>query len=94
MNVVNEKLSDNLNLSESQALAVFLDVSFALNTVLMPIVIYFIFKVKTIGKYRWYILNGIVWDYLHDVVLALWKPVTFLPVTAIYSDVSDTIPYA
>lgn len=82
-----EKLADYLNISQSRIVAIVLDASFISASILMPIVVYLIFHVKSIGKYRWYILNGIVWEYLHDVMLALWQPVTFLPVTAIYSNV-------
>lgn len=85
-------LDDFLNLPISEALFIVLDVSFVSSTILMPIVFYLIFHVKSIGKYRWYVLNGIIWDYLYDVFLALWKPVTFMPIMAACSDVRDSHP--
>lgn len=27
------------------------------------------------GKYRWYLLNSVLWCYAYDLVLTLWKPV-------------------
>lgn len=84
-----ERLSSFINPSQSDALAIVLDISFICATALMPIVVYLVFRVKAIGKYRWYILNGLVWDYLYDVMLAMWKPVTFLPNVAAYSNVSN-----
>lgn len=57
----------------------------------MPVMVNLVFRVKTIGKYRWSILNGLLWDYLYDVMLALCKPVTFLPNVSAYSNVSEDI---
>lgn len=82
-----QRLSSFFNPPESDVLAIVLDISFICATTLMPIVVYLVFRVRTIGKYRWYILNGLVWDYLYDILLALWKPVTFLPNVAAYSNV-------
>lgn len=29
------------------------------------------------GKYRWYLLNCVIWCYLFDVIVALFKPIIF-----------------
>lgn len=58
---------DSLNL-------VVFDASFAISTCLLPLMLYLIlYKSKSIGKYRWYMLNNIIWDYLYDVLVAFLK---------------------
>ncbi|KAH7717703.1 hypothetical protein AAVH_14898 [Aphelenchoides avenae] len=71
---------------ETQLLFIALDVSFVTGTVLMPIVVYVVFHTTSTGKYRWYVLNGIVWNYAVDVSLAFWRPVNLLPQLAAYSE--------
>lgn len=85
------RLADFLTPTQSKILSIVLEASFGCSTLLIPVVLYLIFRVKSIGKYRWYMLNGILWDYLLDILLALWRPVTFFPTIAAYSDVSCLI---
>lgn len=83
------RLADLASPVETQLLFIALDTSFITSSVLMPIVVYVVFHTKSTGKYRWYILNGIAWNYAVDVALAFWRPVNLLPQLAAYSEVSD-----
>ncbi|KAH7711057.1 Protein SRI-62 [Aphelenchoides avenae] len=66
-----------------------IDVSFALSTILAPMMIYLVLKEsKDMGKYRWYLLNEVFWCYLYDVALTVWKPVFLGPLLAGYSQSS------
>lgn len=73
------RLADFIREDETKLVALILHVSLALTTILIPIPVYLIVKVKTIGKYRWYMLNGLTWDYVYDATLTLLKPVLFFP---------------
>lgn len=83
-----KNLSSFLNPAEIKVTIVIVDVLFCLSTMLLPIVVYMIFRVKSMGKYRWYILNVVVWDYAYDLLLAIMRPVLFFPVMGGYSQVS------
>lgn len=39
----------------------------------------------SMGKYRWYLLNEVIWCYLYDVALTAWKPVFLGPLLAGFS---------
>ncbi|KAH7693379.1 hypothetical protein AAVH_29586 [Aphelenchoides avenae] len=55
---------------------VVIDVTFALSTVLFPLMIWLIFRrSQTLGKYRWYILTNVSLCYIFDLWLTLIKPV-------------------
>ncbi|KAH7713083.1 hypothetical protein AAVH_19565 [Aphelenchoides avenae] len=73
------RLADFIDEDAAALVAIVLDVSFALTTLIIPVPIYLIVKAKTIGRYRWYMLNGLVWDYAYDATLTLLKPVLFFP---------------
>ncbi|KAH7711575.1 hypothetical protein AAVH_21093 [Aphelenchoides avenae] len=73
------RLADFTDKDETELVAIGLDATFVLTTILLPVPVYLIVKVKTIGKYRWYMLNGLIWDYVYDVFLTLVKPVLFFP---------------
>ncbi|KAH7711056.1 hypothetical protein AAVH_21642 [Aphelenchoides avenae] len=63
-----------------------IDVSFALSTILVPMMIYLVLKEsKGMGIYRWYVLNEVLWCYLYDVAITAWKPVFLGPLLAGYS---------
>lgn len=81
------RLADFTDKDETELVAIVLDISFVLTTILVPVPVYLIVKVKTIGKYRWYMLNGLIWDYVYDAALTLLKPVLFFPFLAGYISV-------
>lgn len=81
-------LARMLSRFEVKLLSIVLDVSFATSTLLMPVMLLLIFRVRSIRKYRWYVLNSIFWDYLYDIALFIAKPVLFLPVLAAKTQVS------
>lgn len=87
MNSTTRKLADYVNVAQSNVLFIVFDVSFVCRTLQMPAILWLIFRVNSIGKYRWYILNGLIWEYAYEVMLALWKPVVLLPLMAGYSEV-------
>ncbi|KAH7684686.1 hypothetical protein AAVH_40806, partial [Aphelenchoides avenae] len=74
------RLSRFVSPTEVHLLSVWLDATVVASTVLMPIMLFLIYRAKSMGKYRWYILNSILWDYAYDVTLAVLKPTLFLPV--------------
>lgn len=82
-----KNLSDYLNPSEIAVTAVVLDVCFVVCTILLPIIVFLVFRVRSMGKYRWYILNGIVWDYAFVALLGVVKPVAFFPCMGGFSQV-------
>lgn len=44
------------------------------------------FQSKSIGKYKWYLLNNVVHSYLYDANISLLKPVMLAPVLGGYFD--------
>ncbi|KAH7716060.1 hypothetical protein AAVH_16519 [Aphelenchoides avenae] len=84
------RLGDFIDKDEIGLVAIVLDISFVLTTILIPVPVYLIVKVKTIGKYRWYMLNGLIWDYVYDATLTLMKPVMCFPFIGGY--VSGPLP--
>ncbi|KAH7725631.1 hypothetical protein AAVH_06811, partial [Aphelenchoides avenae] len=62
--------SPRLSRYVNQLLIKWLGVTVVASTVLMPVMLFLIFRAKPMGKYRWYTLNSILRDYAYDVTLA------------------------
>lgn len=59
---------------------------FLIHTILFLLIILIIItRSKKIGCYKWYILNGVIWSYTVEALMALWQPVPLFPVFMAYS---------
>lgn len=67
------RLADYISPAETQLLFIALDASFVTGTLLMSIVVYVVFHTTSTGKYRWYILNGIVWNFFPETSTSAWS---------------------
>ncbi|KAH7708646.1 CRE-SRI-71 protein [Aphelenchoides avenae] len=62
-----------------------IDISFALSSLLFPVMLWLIFRhSRTLGKYRWYMLANVLFCYAFDVWLTLSKPVFLGPLLGWY----------
>ncbi|KAH7718398.1 hypothetical protein AAVH_14175 [Aphelenchoides avenae] len=62
-------------------MTVYYDVFFCLSACLTPFMVYLlIYQSRKIGKYRWYMLNNFICDFVYDCILELLKPY-FVPVS-------------
>src|SRR4051812_27239955 len=61
--------------------------TFTLSTILTLLATYIILTKSTnaMAFYRYILLNGIVWNYLFDVIYFLWRPVNLFPYFIFYS---------
>ena len=65
---------------------VFWEVSITITTVFFIFMIYVILKnSKDIGEYKYFMINQLVWSYLFDVIIGLWKPIPLWPFYMGYS---------
>ena len=60
---------------------VFWETSLLIITVFFLFMLYVILKnSKEIGTYKYFIVNQLIWTYLFDLVMGMWKPVVLWPV--------------
>ncbi|KAI1709401.1 serpentine type 7TM GPCR chemoreceptor sri domain-containing protein [Ditylenchus destructor] len=79
--------SDFLNQTVNRISGYIIDVTFAISTVLAPILLFLILrKSGKIGKYRWYLVNDVIWCYAFDLTITVYKPVALGPMLALYSE--------
>ncbi|KAI1711537.1 serpentine type 7TM GPCR chemoreceptor sri domain-containing protein [Ditylenchus destructor] len=68
--------SDFLNQTVNRISGYIIDITFAISTVLAPILLYLILrKSGKIGKYRWYLVYDVIWCYAFDLTITIYKPV-------------------
>ncbi|KAI6211350.1 hypothetical protein M3Y96_00424900 [Aphelenchoides besseyi] len=59
-------------------------VSFVSSSLLLPLMIYMVVvKSQQMRKYRWYLLNTIVWCYVFDFIIFLTHPIPVFPTTCV-----------
>ena len=60
-------------------------ISFVLSCFSFPLMVYLIlFQAKTMGYYKWFLLNCVCWGFLADLWLTLTQPITLSPMAAGY----------